>query len=86
MSLVDKLKEYFKNTPKHKIKSDWDKSKRFDKIGITVEDYLKHQKQANGAEQSTSNCNIPVVSGSASTCCGVPHDNHTCIICGKNVF
>lgn len=34
------LKDYFENTPQAKIKSDWDKYKKYDSTGITINDYL----------------------------------------------
>lgn len=40
--LLDKMEEYFKNTPKEKIKEDWKKSEQYDKVGITVDDLIKH--------------------------------------------
>jgi hypothetical protein len=41
-NFYEKLKEYLKNTPKEKILEDWSKSKESDKIGITVEEFLKY--------------------------------------------
>lgn len=40
--LLDKMEEYFKNTPKEKIQEDWKKSEQYDKVGITVDDLIKH--------------------------------------------
>lgn len=35
------LKNYFETTPREEILADWDKSKEWDKIGPTVEEFLK---------------------------------------------
>jgi hypothetical protein len=43
MDLVEKLKEYFKNNTKEKILEDWEKSKKYDEIGITADDFFKIQ-------------------------------------------
>jgi hypothetical protein len=43
--LLDKMEEYFKNTPKEKIQDDWKKSEQYDKVGITVNEFMKDLKK-----------------------------------------
>lgn len=43
-TITEKLKEYLENTPEEKILSDWDKSKEFDSIGITIDEFIKSQQ------------------------------------------
>lgn len=40
--MLTDLKDYFKNTSPEKIQSDWDETEKYDRVGITVDDYL-HQ-------------------------------------------
>lgn len=40
-SLLKKINEYFKNTPKSKIQEDWEESKEADEIGIPVTNIIK---------------------------------------------
>lgn len=43
-TIIEKLKEYLENTPEERILSDWDKSKEFDSIGITIDEFIKSQQ------------------------------------------
>lgn len=43
-NFVDKLKKYFQETPREKVLEDWEKSKDFDNVGITVEEFLQNTK------------------------------------------
>ena len=47
-NFLDKLKAYFKNTPKEKVLEDWNKSADFDKVGPTIDAFL---------ENINNNCN-----------------------------
>mgnify|MGYP003598912969 CR=1 FL=1 len=38
---LEELKDYFKNTPREQIESDWKKHEKWDEVGITVDDLLK---------------------------------------------
>jgi len=38
--ILNDLKEYFKNTPKEQIQKDWEETKRFDKVGPTVAEFI----------------------------------------------
>jgi len=40
---MQELKEYFINNTKEKILEDWEKSKKYDEVGITVDEFLKLQ-------------------------------------------
>lgn len=40
MNFLEELEEYFKNTPREKVLSDWEKSRDCDSIGPTVSDFL----------------------------------------------
>ena len=53
INFLDELKEYFNNTSEEQIKSDWEKSKDFDNIGPTVDEYLEHTKLNVESENST---------------------------------
>ena len=44
-SMVDKLREYLKNTSPEQIQADWDKSKIHDAVGPTMEEYAEFLKQ-----------------------------------------
>lgn len=43
--LLKGLEEYFKNTPEDEIRESWDKTKEFDSVGPTVDEFLKTIKQ-----------------------------------------
>lgn len=44
-TIVDKFKEYIKNTSIDKILSDCDKSKEWDEVGMSVYDFIELQQQ-----------------------------------------
>lgn len=44
-SFYEELKRYFETTDKDKIKSDWEKYKHLDKVGITVDEFLKQNEK-----------------------------------------
>jgi len=46
-SIWDEIRQYFDNTSKEQIKSDWEKSKESDEIGITVESFLANTETEN---------------------------------------
>lgn len=39
---VEKLKKYFEETPREKVLEDWEKTKEWDNVGITVEEVLQN--------------------------------------------
>jgi hypothetical protein len=39
-NFLEELKEYFRTTSKEQILADWEKSKEFDNIGPTVDEFL----------------------------------------------
>lgn len=45
--VYDKLKQYFNTTPKEQLQKDWEKLKKYNEIGPTVEEYLNYVKQYN---------------------------------------
>jgi len=44
MDFLNKLEEYFKNTPREKILEDWEVSKSYDNVGPKVEDFIADNK------------------------------------------
>jgi hypothetical protein len=44
-NFLEELKQYFDNTPKEKILSDWSKTEEFDLIGPKINDFLTHTNQ-----------------------------------------
>lgn len=40
LNFAEKLREYFQTTPKEQILADWEKSKEWDNVGVTVDDLL----------------------------------------------
>ncbi len=46
MSILESLKKYFDETPRSKVEEDWNATKDFDDVGITVDDFLKTQNDA----------------------------------------
>ena len=42
MDMLQELKEYFNQNTDEQIKKDWDKSKEFDEIKPTVDEFLKN--------------------------------------------
>ena len=49
--VYDKLKQYFNTTPKEQLQKDWEKLKKYNEIGPTVEEYLNYVKQYNNDKQ-----------------------------------
>lgn len=43
-TIFDKLKKYLDDTPKEKIMEDWNKSKEWDKVGITIDRFIELQQ------------------------------------------
>jgi len=43
MNLLEELKAYFKNNTEEKILEDWDKSKKYDEVKPTLDDFFKAQ-------------------------------------------
>lgn len=41
-NFVEELKKYFQETPREKVLSDWEKSKKSDEVGPTVDEFLKN--------------------------------------------
>lgn len=50
IDMVEELKEYFKNTPREKVLSDWAKSQGDDQVGPTLNDYLESSKKLSEQE------------------------------------
>jgi hypothetical protein len=44
-NFYEKLKEHFENTPREKILEDWNKSADLDKVGPTVDEFLKNSDE-----------------------------------------
>jgi hypothetical protein len=43
MDLVEKLRQYFNENTDEQIRNDWEKTKKFDEIKPTFEDYIENQ-------------------------------------------
>ncbi len=43
--LIKKLEEYFATTPREKVLEDWEKSKEWDKVGPTVDEFLRNNNR-----------------------------------------
>lgn len=43
-NFYEDLKKYFETTPREKVLEDWAKSKEFDKVGPTIDEFLKNNK------------------------------------------
>lgn len=41
-SFLEDLKKYFENNSRDKVIEDWEKSKEFDQIGISMDDFMYH--------------------------------------------
>jgi len=44
-NFFEELKRYFDNTPKEQVLADWRKSEELDKVGATVEEFVKCSQQ-----------------------------------------
>jgi hypothetical protein len=51
------LEKYFKETSKEQLLKDWEKSKEFDRIGPTVDEYLKAKEIINDYEKERKRLN-----------------------------
>lgn len=40
--MLQKLKEYFNNTPKEQLEKDWEEIKQYQNIGPTVDEYFEN--------------------------------------------
>ena len=69
MDILEGLKEYFRNNTKEKILEDWETSKKYDEVGITVDEFLKSvciecsneggTFGVNGWQKCSKGCDIP---------------------------
>lgn len=50
-NVYGELKKYFNTTPKEQLQKDWEKLKKYNEIGPTVEEYLNYVKQYNNDKQ-----------------------------------
>lgn len=46
MNLLQKLEEYFRNTPKEQLDKDWEELKKYNEIGPDIDEYLKSAKES----------------------------------------
>lgn len=46
MNLLQKLEEYFRNTPKEQLDKDWEELKKYNEIGPDVDEYIKSVKES----------------------------------------
>lgn len=46
-NFVEELKKYFKEMPREKVLEDWEKTKEWDNVGITVEEFFQNTKKNN---------------------------------------
>lgn len=46
MNLLQKLEEYFRNTPKEQLDKDWEELKEYNEIGPDVNEYLKSVQES----------------------------------------
>ena len=46
MNILQKLEEYFKNTPKEQLDKDWEELKKYNEIGLDVDEYLKSVEES----------------------------------------
>ena len=77
--MLSELIKYFKNTPEEQIKSDWDKTKEWDKIGPTVHEFLKsinsepqieaRSVRENEQKKEVCDCKIPYFPTGDKTWC-----------------
>ena len=61
MNMLQELEKYFKETPREQILKEWEETEEFDKVGITVDDFLKMQEQANGGDTGDNGLHKHVV-------------------------
>ena len=46
-SILEKLTEYFENTPKEKILEDWKAVEKYSKIGPSVDEFISQTKNTS---------------------------------------
>ena len=46
MGLLEELKRYLETTPREQVLKDWAKSEKYDKVGPTVDEFMRMQKFA----------------------------------------
>lgn len=46
MNILQKLEEYFRNTPKEQLDKDWEELKEYNEIGPDMDEYLKSAKES----------------------------------------
>ncbi len=46
MDILQKLKEYFENTPKEQLDKDWEELKEYNEIGPDMDEYIKSVKES----------------------------------------
>ncbi len=59
-NIYKELEQYFKNTPREKILSDWNKSESFDKIGPTVDEYFSSKEYIVAQLRKDANLNVDI--------------------------
>lgn len=47
----EELKEHFRTTSKEQILIEWNKSKAYDKVGVSCEEFLKMAKKYNSCKK-----------------------------------
>ena len=46
MNLLQKLEEYFRNTPKEQLDKDLEELEKYNEIGPDVDEYIKYEKES----------------------------------------
>lgn len=44
-NILENLKKYFAETPQEQIEKDWVETKKFDKVGPTIKEFIENQKR-----------------------------------------
>lgn len=44
-TLLENLKKYFAETPREQVERDWAESRKFDKVGVTVKEFIENSKK-----------------------------------------
>ncbi len=57
-SLLENLKRYFETTPREEVLKDWEKSKDYDSVGITVSDLLRSWGYKFTTQKNRNNVNL----------------------------
>lgn len=55
-NFFEDLRKYFESTPRKQVLKDWAKSKEFDKVGPTVDEFLENNKNIKN-DNTTNNSN-----------------------------